>query len=50
MVQRKNKFRNKDLEKKRVSGIQNINGLQQGLFIPNYRKKGELSVQMKVYC
>lgn len=50
MVQRKNKFRNNDLEKKRVSGIQNISGFQGGPFIPNHRKKGQLSVQMEVYC
>lgn len=50
MVQRKNKFWNTDLEKKRVSGIQNISGFQQGQLICTYRKEGGGSVQMEVFC
>lgn len=50
MVQRKNKFKNKDLKKKKVSRIQNISEFQQGQFIHNYRKEREESVQMEVYC
>lgn len=41
-MQRKNKYRNKDLAKKRVSS-----GFQQGQFIHNYRK--EVSVQLEFY-
>lgn len=38
------KLKNANLEKKVVSGIQNISGFQQGQFTHNYRKEGE-SVQ-----
>lgn len=41
-MQIKNKYRNKDLAKKRVS-----NGFQQGQFIHNYRKR--ISVQLQFY-
>ena len=41
-MQRKNKYRNKDLAKKRVSSE-----FQQGQFIHNYRK--EVSVQLELH-
>lgn len=47
MVQKK--FRNKAPEKKRLSGIQNVSGLQQGQFTHTCRKEGEVAIQTEVY-